>query len=170
MFLWSTLQKNWTYLLKFLNRLVKSVPHDGRQKLLHILYREYVEEMEGMLQFQRHAERMHYPQFREKLLRIAKEEQKHAQWLAGRIIALGGHVPYISFTPEEGLNSWGRLRLDLDEEKRCISDLTERMAIVERLDPETAKVLRHILEEEKNHRETIIDMLMRSDPQAMWPV
>jgi len=38
--------------------------------------------------------------------------------------------------------------------------------MVERVDSETATVLRHILEDEKKHHEAIVGMLMRSDPQA----
>ena len=163
MYFSGTLGKTWS-------RLLQSLPHNGRKELLALLCQEYIEERKNSIQFQRHAERMHYPQFREELLRIAEEEQKHARWLEARIIALGGEVPPVSFTPEQGWNSWEHLRLDLNEERRCIWDLEEHLVIVERVDPETAKVLRQILEEEKNHREVIIDMLMRSDPQAEWPV
>ena len=163
MFFWSELKKSW-------QRLLKSLPHDGRQKLLEILRREYTEEMESTLQFFRHADCMHYPQFRERLLRIAKDEQKHAQWLEERIIALGGEIPHVSFTPEEGFNSWECLRLDLEEERHCRADLIDRLPLVEKIDPETAKILTRILKEEENHREQITDMLMRSDPEAVWPV
>ena len=159
MFLWSTSRKTW-------KRLLQSLPHDGRRKLLEILCREYVEEMESALRLEWHAEQMRYPQFCERLVRMAKEEQRHAQWLAGRINALGGQVPKISFTPEEGLNSWDCLSLDLEAEKRCCADLTEELALEKNIDPETAERLRRILEDEKNHREEIAAMLMRSDPQA----
>lgn len=163
MFRWNTLKKirNW---------LQKSVIHDGRNEFLAFLSREYVEEIRHSIQFQAHAERMHYPQFREKLLRIADEEQRHAKWLKARIIALGGEVPDIPSALQEGMNSWEHLRRDLEEEKRCVSDLTERLATSKQIDRETAGTLQQMLEEEKNHREVIRDMLMRSDPQAFWPI
>lgn len=140
-----------------------------RRRLLEILCREYVEETESMLQYQHHAERMHYRQFRERLLRIAEEEKKHAQWLEGRIVSLGGEVPHISFTPDERQNSWECLRVDLEAERRCRADLIERLLSVARIDPEIAEGLRRIREEEERHHEEIMDMLMRSDPQAGWP-
>lgn len=161
MFLWSTLKKNWRSLIKLL-------PHDGRDRVLEILKREYVEEMANTAQLLRHAERMRYPQLREKLLQIAAQEQKHALWLKERIIALGGEATRAPAEIKEGVNSWECLRMDLEEEKHCCADLTEKLAIVEPIDPETAELLRRILEEEKQHREEITDMLMRSDPQAAW--
>jgi bacterioferritin (cytochrome b1) len=159
MSLWQNSKKIW-------NRFLASLPHNGQRKLLEILCREYVDEMESSLRLEWHAEQMRYPQFCERLLGIAKEEQRHAQWLAGRIYALGGQIPQVSFTPEEGLNSWECLRLDLEAEKRCSADLTEELALDKNVDPETAERLHRILEDEKNHREEIADMLMRSDPQT----
>ncbi len=159
----SVLEKNW-------RRLVKSLGHDERQKLLEILCQEYIEETQNLLQFLRHAARMRYPQFRDRLVSIARQEQGHVQWLQGKIIALGGEVPRISFAPEVGLNSWECLLMDLEEEKRCCADLTERLAIVEHIDIETSEALRRIRKEEEDHREEIVDMLIRSDPQAAWPV
>jgi bacterioferritin (cytochrome b1) len=156
----------WQNSKKIWNRLLASLPHNGRQKLMEILCREYAEEMASMLRYQWHAEQMRYPRFCERLLGIAKEEQRHAQWLARRIIALGGRVPRISFTPEEGLSSWECLGLDLEAEKRCCADLTEKLALEKDIDPATAETLRRILDEEKNHRVEIAEMLMRSDPQA----
>jgi rubrerythrin len=140
-----------------------------RRRLLEILSREYIEEMQNVLQFLRHAERMRYPQFRDRLLRIAGEEQAHTQWLQATIIALGGEIPQVSFSPEVGLNSWECLLMDLEEEKRCCADLDERMLTVARIHPEIAEGLRRIREEEEHHREEIMDMLMRSDPQAWSP-
>jgi len=147
-------------------RLLKVRRRDDRQRLLEILRLEYIEEMQNLLQLLRHAERMRYPQFRDRLLRIAGEEQAHAQWLRQRIIALGGEVPRISFSPSIGKNSWECLLMDLEEEKRCSADLEARIRSVERIDPEIAELLRRIREEEDKHSEDIMDMLMRSDPQA----
>ncbi len=163
MFGWSALKNLW-------NRLLQSSPDKGRKKLVALLCREYAEETRHSIQFKAHASRMHYPQFREALLRIAEEEQEHARWIREKIVGLGGEVPQISFAPEIGLNSWEQLRLDLEEESRCVSDLTERLATSKEIDPEIAEGLRRLLGEEKIHRESIRDMLMRSDPQAVWPV
>lgn len=65
MFLWSTLKKTWT-------KLLRRHSHDARKESLALLCLEYIEERKSSLQLQRHAEQMRYPEFREKLLRIAK--------------------------------------------------------------------------------------------------
>ena len=148
------------------NRLLRLLAPDRRQEVLALLCREYVEKSKDAIQFRRHAERMRYRQFREKLLRIAEEEEKQAQLLEERITALGGEVPRVSFTPEQRWNSWEELRLDLEDERRGLQDLEDWLAIVEQIDGQTADVLRRIFEDERKHREAIMDMLMRSDPQA----
>lgn len=109
---------------------------------------------------------MRYGQFREKLLRIAEEEEKQTQSPRERIIAFGGEIPRVTFTPEERWNSWEELRLDLEDESRRLQDLEDRLPIIEQIDGQTADVLRRIFESERKHREAIMDMLMRSDPQA----
>jgi bacterioferritin (cytochrome b1) len=160
----------WNTLKKALRGLVKGWTLDGRKELMAWLLQEYVEEEKASAQFERHAKRMQYPQFRERLLQIAQDERKHAEWLKQRIRFFGGAVPRISFSLKEGWNSWEHLRLDLDEERHCIGDMEDHLVRVERVDPETARGLRRILEEEKKHRDLILDMLMRSDPQAVRPI
>ena len=146
--------------------MLRAITHDRRQEVLELLCREYVEKSKDAIQFRRHAERMHYSQFRDKLLRIADEEEKHAQSLKERIIALGGGVPGVSFTAEERWNSWEELRLDLEDERRRMQDLEDQVVIVEQIDRDTADLLRRIFEDERKHREAMTDMLIRSDPQA----
>jgi bacterioferritin (cytochrome b1) len=141
--------------------------HNGRKELLSLLLQEYMEEAKISAQFQRHALRMQYPQFREQLRRIAAEEQQHAEWLKQRIHFLGGSVPGVSFAIEEGCNSWDHLRLDFEEERLCIGCLESDILKAESSDPETARGLRRILEDENRHLDAILDMMMRSDPQAV---
>lgn len=139
------------------------------KKILEILVQEYIEEAQHVSQFAEHARQMHYPQFREKLLRIAAEEQEHAQWLREKILAVGGEIPQISFTPKTGKNSWESLLMDLEEEKRCCADLLERITRVALVNQGIAELLSRIYDDERIHREEIMDMLMRSDAYALWP-
>jgi bacterioferritin (cytochrome b1) len=157
---WNRFRKAW-------NQLLQSA-HDGRRKVLEVLCQRYVDETRSSLQFQSHARQMCYPQFRDKLLDIAKEEEKHAEWLKHRIISLAGEVPRVTFAPEQGVNSWEKLRLDIAAEKHCIGELEDQLLKLEGIDAQTVKILRQILEDEKKHREDMIAMMMRSDPQAGW--
>jgi rubrerythrin len=134
------------------------------QLLLKTLRDAYLEEVQDVAQFTQHAERMHYPQFRERLLRIVAEEQAHVEWLRDRLLALGGELPAISLPPKHAKNAWQALITDLEEEKRSYTDLIEAMHLAEQVDPEIAEGLRRIREEEQQHREEILDMLVKSDP------
>jgi rubrerythrin len=157
-----TLHEGWRHFLEALHP-------DDRQKLVEMLREEYIEEAQDAVQFTRHAQRMYYPQFRERLLRIAAEEHTHVLWLREKILALGGNIPEVSFTPKVGKNSWECLLMDVEEEKRCCGDLLQRMHIAEHADPEIAEGLRRMREDEKLHREQIMDMLMKSDAYALPP-
>jgi rubrerythrin len=146
----------------------KALYSDSRQKLLEILCQEYVEKAQNAVKFTEYAANMTYIQFRDKLLRIAQEEQEHVRWLLEKIRALGGEVPQVSFTPRTGKNAWQRLLTVLEKKKRHVPDRIERLHEAERIDPEIAQGLRRMRQEEETHRAEIQDMLMRSDPQAGW--
>jgi bacterioferritin len=150
-------------------RFLEALRPNDRRRLIELLSEEYCEEAQDVAQFTQHAQRMYYPQFRERLLRIASEEQAHVQWLREKILALGGQIPQFSFFPKAGKNSWECLLMDLEEEKRCCGDLLERMYAAEQADPGIAEGLGRMREEEKRHREEIMDMLMKSDPYAVPP-
>ena len=119
-----------------------------------------------MRQFTEHAERMRYPQFRERLLRMAQEQREHVSWLREKIVELHGPIPEVKETPTPGKNSWECLSQDLAEEKLCCDLLADQIAIAENFYPELTVGLEHMFEEEDQHREEIMDMLMKSDPYA----
>jgi rubrerythrin len=148
-------------------RFFDTLHPNHRQKVLVMLRDAYLEEAQDVAQFTRHAECMHYPQFRERLLRIAAEEQAHVTWLRDKILALGGEIPAVSHTPRVAKNAWEALLMDMEEEKRSYADLLEAMHTAEQADPELAEVLQRIREEERQHREEILDMLTKSDPYTL---
>ena len=112
---------------------------------------------------------MHYPQFREALLRIAADESRHADWLAQKIRELGGSLPPVLETPSIERNSWQYLLEDLKQERKCSADLETDVLTIESDYADIVDLLQHIDEEEHRHRDEIRGMLMRSDPQALWP-
>ena len=148
---------------------LKSLWLTKQQRLLEILCAEYASEVQMGNLFREHAQKMHYPHFRERLLRIAAAEEKHAEWLREKIFGLQGTLPEVSLTETTGKNTWECLLMDLEEERRCVADLEDRLLKVEPMDPEIALGLRQIQEEEKHHRDEIRDLLMRSDAYALWP-
>jgi rubrerythrin len=140
---------------------------DERRHLLELLREEYVDEARDAAQFEEHAKRMPYPQFRERLHRISEEEKAHVEWLRAKIRELDGEVPAVSLTVKTGRNAWENLLMDVEEEKRGGVEVLGRIyTAAERVDPEIAAGLQRIYEEEQRHREEIQDMLLRTDPQA----
>jgi rubrerythrin len=140
---------------------------EARHTALDILRVRYVDEIVHAEKFKQHAGEMHYPQFRERLLRIAAEETEHAGLLAKKIIALGGKLPEVT---KQGAStdqsSWQRLLGDLDEEDLCAGELMAQVWAVQTDYPNIAALLEQISKDEKKHRDEIRAMLMRSDAFA----
>lgn len=155
------LNKSWTEgWRRFLG-----LPTEG--KALEILRRLYIEESQHAAVFTQHASRMHYPQFRAKLLKIAAREAEHLEWIGEKIRLLGGSLPVIPPSKPAGGNSWQLLLEDLEGESRCGGELLADAIRLESDYPAVADMLRRIHEEEKKHRDEIREMLMRSDPLSM---
>jgi rubrerythrin len=144
-----------------------SLTPDDRERLLRWLCDAYREEVQDVTQFERHAERMYYPQFRERLRRIAAEEQAHVQWLREQILALGGQPPAAAPPAQTGHTNWRNLRLDFDEKKRSDVALLEGINAATHLGDEFVTGLRRIRETEARHREEIREMLMKTEPDAV---
>jgi rubrerythrin len=140
---------------------------DCRQKLVEILRDVYRDEAEDVARFSQDTERVPHPQFRERLRRIAAEEQAHVAWLRDKLLALGGEIPEVSFTPKHATTGWEALVMDLEEEKRSYAALLEALHIAEQVDPEIAAGLQHIRQEERQHRAELLDILVKSDPGAL---
>jgi bacterioferritin (cytochrome b1) len=136
---------------------------DRDRAALEILRQRYVEEMQAAGRFKQHAQKMHYAQFCEKLLHIAMDKSKHAEWIAEKIITLGGKLPEIPERHSTDENSWQYLRMDLADENRCADRLPEQIWRIESDHPDISQFLQQIFEAEKKHRQEINDMLMRSD-------
>jgi rubrerythrin len=145
----------------------KALEADDRQQLLEALRQEYLEEAQDVAQFTQHVKYMPYPQFHDRLRGIISEEQAHVEWLRDRILALGGEIPAFSPAPKAGKNTWACLLMDLEEEKRSYAVLLERMHLAEQSDPEVAEGLRRMREEERRHRDEILDLLIKIDPYTV---
>lgn len=149
----------WRYFL--------GTPPDRDRAAIEILRQRYTEEMQGIGQLIQHADKMQYRQFREKLLHIAADKSKHAEWIGEMIVSLGGKLPEVAERRSSDENSWRYLQMDLAEEKRCADRLPEQIWRIESDHPEISTLLQRIFEAEKKHRQEIADMLMRSDGFAL---
>jgi bacterioferritin (cytochrome b1) len=139
---------------------------DKSRQAVDILRRRYVEEMQQSDRFKQHAEKMHYPQFREKLLQMATEKKQHAEQIAAKLVALGGTLPGVPELGSTDENSWQQLLTALEEENRSADHLAEQLRGLESDHPDVTKLLQQSSEDQKKRRDEIREMLMRSDPFA----
>ena len=137
------------------------------EQLLDLLRQEYLEESQDVLRLVCHAERMYYPQFRDRLLRIAAEEQVHVDWLRRQLLARWEEVPVVAYTPPVGKNSWECLKMDVEGERHCCDHLLRVLRLAERLDPDLATGLQQVRHEERRHHDELLDMMMKSQPDAL---
>ena len=157
------LSKDWS---EWWRRFLGASP-DGHRETVDILRQRYVEEMQAADRFKQHAQEMQYPQFREKLLHIATDKSKHAEWIAEKIATLAGKLPEVPARRSMNENSWQYLLTDLEEENRSADHLPEQIWSIESDHPDITAVLQRIYEEEKKYRGEIREMLMRSDAFAL---
>jgi len=160
-----TYKKNWS---KWWRQFVGVSP-DGYGELIEFLGARYVAEMKHVLRYTEHAAHMQYPQFREKLLGFAADGARHAEWLADKITLFGGRIPNVPKPPPTTKNSWQYLLADLEDERHSSDDLMEQMPALRNELPDIAAMLERIYQDGERHRSEIRTMLMRSDPQSIWP-
>jgi bacterioferritin (cytochrome b1) len=158
------LSKEWS---GWWHRFLGTSSEGNGKAAVDILRRRYVEETQQADRFKQHAQKMHYPQFRDKLLDMAMQKSRRAQWIAEKIVALGGKLPEVPEPRSTDKNSWQYLLMDLEEENRSAEHLTEQIWSNESDHVDIAEFLQQMDEAEKKDREAIRKMLMRSDPFAL---
>jgi len=138
--------------------------------VLNVLCDCYVRETQHAMRYRQHAERIHHPEFRQELLNIVAEEQKHAESVGTYIERLGGRIPEVVpvHVPKEQ-NLWLYLRTDLEEEERCAEELSDDLLLVLDKSPEIARLLNQIDDDCKKHWVRIRAMLANSDPLSPGP-
>jgi rubrerythrin len=138
--------------------------------VLNVLCDCYGRETQHAMRYRQHAERIHHPEFRQELLNIAAEEQKHAESVGRLIESLGGRIPEVVplHIPKEQ-NLWLYLRTDLEEEERCAEELRDDLLLVLDKSPEISRLLNQIDEDCKRHWLRIRAMLADSDPLSPGP-
>ena len=140
---------------------------DKSRKAVDVLRQRYIEEMQQADRFKGYAEKMHYPQFNEKLRAIANEKRRHAEQIAEKLVALGCKLPAVPENTSSNENSWRQLLNALDEEYRSADDLVDQLRGILSDRPDITELLQQISQEQKKHRDEIREMLMRSDPFAL---
>ncbi len=113
-----------------------------------------------------HAERAPYPHVVQRLRQIASEKQKSATLLKEKILSLGyeseGPQPII----KSGKNHWERMVQDLEDQKALETSLLEQAVRLADEVPEISDLLREVVAAQLPHKEILLDLVARADPQA----
>ncbi len=117
-------------------------------------------------QLKLHAEKAPYPFVGERLRRMAAEKEKSTALLFDGIEQLGGRVAKFDSSIPSGRNHWERMLQDVEDQKRVEARLTDEVSRLALEAPDHSQLLRRLLEVERRHRATLLDLLARADPQA----
>ena len=117
-------------------------------------------------QLKLHAEKAPYPFVGERLREMAAEKEKSIGLLFENIEQLGARVAKFDSSIPSGRNHWERMHHDVEDQKRVEARLTDDVSYLAMEAPEHSQLLRQLVEIERRHKATLLDLLARADPQA----
>lgn len=130
----------------------------GNQKIIDALNQDRADELAAIIQYMGHhyeAKGMESPAIIELFRSTAKDEMKHAELLAERIVYLGGEPTKKPSEIKKGGDLKKMIQDDLDSENGAITNYKEHIKLCAELgDPETRLMLEQILNDEKRHADT----------------
>jgi rubrerythrin len=140
---------------------------DPRPALLKALRDTYLATLHTVTQVTQDAERMVYPRFRARLLRMAAEDQGHVTWVRETLLARGGAIPTGACPLTVAPTSGAALRREMAAARRTSEALLGPMHLAEQADPEMAAGFRRLRAATQQHREALLEMLVQSDPSTL---
>jgi len=136
----------------------------NKKKLMDLLNEDLAGELQAIIQYLQHSYvigGLNRPQLHDVLEEISKDEMKHAEELAERIVAMGG-IPTVKPLPivqPKTINEM--LKADLNAELKALKDYTLRIKQAEEAgEMGTALILEDILVDEQHHHDELV-MLLR---------
>jgi len=117
-------------------------------------------------QIEAHAQRAPYPYVADCLRKMAQEKHHTATALKERILSKGGDFKDSELELKSGKNHWERMVRDLEDQRALETTLLERAFRLAEEFPDISDLLKNIALAQASHKETLINLLARSDPQA----
>ena len=117
-------------------------------------------------QLKQHAEKAPYPFVVERLRQMAAEKEKNIALLFEGIEHLGARVAKFDSSIPSGKNHWERLHQDVEDQRRVEAKLLDDMAFLALEAPDYSRLLRQLVEVEGRHKQALLDLLAKADPQA----
>ena len=148
-----------------------------RETVIKLLNEALATEIVCVLRYKRHyftASGIHSQSVAAEFLEHAKDEQEHADRIAGRIVQLGGspnfspvglsmrsHAEYV-----EGETLLEMLREDIVAERIAIDSYREMVAYLGNNDPTTRRMMEEILAVEEEHADDLLNLIKELNPNA----
>ncbi|HWP59698.1 MAG TPA: hypothetical protein VNL14_17535 [Candidatus Acidoferrales bacterium] len=127
----------------------------------------YYEALRLAAQIEAHAQAAPYPHVAERLRRVAEQKRKTCEELRQNLSRLGAYVPAApKLEIRSGHNHWQRMMRDVTEQSAFAQTLREYAGLLRDEAPEVGEFLDRLVPGEAAHREVLLDLLMRADPQA----
>ena len=157
-------------LLKGVRGVLKpGAPENGNLQVsdpIEALRRTYHELLRLAEQIRVHAERAPYPHVAARLQQIAIEKRQSANTLREKIRDIGGGWEEPRLDIKSGKNHWERMVRDLEDQRALETSIVDQALTLVADAPEISNLLRRIAAVQVPHRETLLDLVARADPQA----
>lgn len=126
----------------------------------------YREELSLAHQIDAHAEKAPYPHVARRMRRMADEKRNAAGLLKEKLMSfhIGPEQP--PWEVRTGRNHWERIRQDIEDQKALEDRLFRRALHLAETAPEISDLLGKIAAQDSSHREELMDLIARADPQA----
>jgi hypothetical protein len=135
--------------------------------LLADLAEDYRAESAQAALLRAHAARARYPQAAIALRTLAEMEDRHAEMLRLRLLALGGQPQAVEPPTVVGGNQWERAVAALHAAQAKRRRLIEQISHWDPEEPEMVTLLRRIEQEDQSQHVVYEALIMRSDPQSI---
>jgi hypothetical protein len=143
------------------------VEEQDTRRVLPELLASYGEEVRLARQIREHADHAPHQAGAQGLRAIAEEQDRLAQLLRDKIVALGEKVSDQLAPTRGGKNHWARVVRDLEENQVLARHYNEQAIHWEPDLPDVVALYR-TLEQEKNHINALLrDIALRADPHAL---
>jgi hypothetical protein len=117
-------------------------------------------------QIESHGEKAPYPHIALQLRQIAREKREFAEMMKQRMGAAQEPVEEIHAAIKSGKNHWERMVQDLQDHKSLDEELNRVADLWAERSPETSRLLREITALQGPHKDKLLDLIARADPQA----
>jgi bacterioferritin len=136
-----------------------------KETIIELLNRDIADEHGAIIQYLVHAYAMGEGEMSCEIEAIAREEMRHLDWLAEKVVELGGQPALGRGTMNmEGQTVSQWMGNDVGLEEGAIKQYQEHIALID--DPEIKRLLKRILSDEQSHRGDFAHFVEKADREG----